>query len=319
MQKRSTSAIPASTPPPAARRKPPRRMREIPGDVLDQLNRGEIESINLVEWLAIDQVSLLRHALAKVRSKLDHRPLIAAAESLTGAGIMDRTRGIGRALHRHAIHTGDVGLRDDMAAHASDTVRQWAAFMLWCDESLELSERLALVRQFASDTHMGVRECAWLAIRYHIARDLDRAIKLLSHWTRASDANVRRCASEATRPRGVWCRHIEALKTNPERAIAILEPLRSDPSRYVQTSVANWLNDASKTRPDWVRSVCERWLRESPTAETKWIVNHATRTMRKAAGAGDRGDVTKRLTSKNSGKSRVSNRKRKAPAARRVH
>ena len=57
--------------------------------------------------------------------------------------------------------------------------------------------------------------------------------------------------------------------------------MRADEQRYVQLSVANWLNDASKSRPDWVRAVCDRWLAESPVPATAWIVNHATRTLRK--------------------------------------
>ena len=64
--------------------------------------------------------------------------------------------------------------------------------------------------------------------------------------------------------------------------MALLEPVRSDPERYVQNAVANWLNDASKSRPDWVRGVCERWERESPTRETAWIVRRGLRTLRKA-------------------------------------
>jgi 3-methyladenine DNA glycosylase AlkC len=101
-------------------------------------------------------------------------------------------------------------------------------------------------------------------------------------WVKDANANVRRCAVEATRPRGVWCAHIDSLKTDPSPGLALLEVVRSDPSRYVQKSVANWLNDASKSRPDWVRSVCKRWKKESRTAETAWIINHATRTIRKA-------------------------------------
>ena len=63
--------------------------------------------------------------------------------------------------------------------------------------------------------------------------------------------------------------------------MALLEPVRSDPARYVQNAVANWLNDASKSLPEWVRGVCERWTAESPTRETAWIVNRGVRTLRK--------------------------------------
>jgi 3-methyladenine DNA glycosylase AlkC len=49
----------------------------------------------------------------------------------------------------------------------------------------------------------------------------------------------------------------------------------------VQTAVANWMNDASKSAPEWAAAVTGRWLVESPTVETRWIVNRGMRTLRK--------------------------------------
>ena len=122
-----------------------------------------------------------------------------------------------------------------------------------------------------------------MAWRPNLMTNLEPGLKLLESWTRIEDANLRRFASEASRPRGVWCAHLQSLKDNPELAISILEPLRSDAAKYVQASVANWLNDASKTRPDWVEETCARWLLESPSTETKWIANRALRSLRKGS------------------------------------
>jgi 3-methyladenine DNA glycosylase AlkC len=66
----------------------------------------------------------------------------------------------------------------------------------------------------------------------------------------------------------------------PEIGRPILEPLASDSSRYVGNSVANWLNDASKSQPAWVRNLTCDWLRRSPTPETQRIVQRALRTLR---------------------------------------
>jgi len=145
--------------------------------------------------------------------------------------------------------------------------------------SLALPDKLASTRRFAADPHFGVREIAWMAVRDEIAGAVDEAVALLEPWARHADANLRRFASEATRPRGVWCAQIEALKAEPWRALPLLEPLKADASRYVQNSVANWLNDASKTQPEWVDEICERWSRESRANETAYIVRRARRSL----------------------------------------
>ena len=76
-------------------------------------------------------------------------------------------------------------------------------------------------------------------------------------------------------------RTYRSFKQNPELAISILEPLKSDKAKYVQNSVANWLNDASKTNPEFVIDICKRWKSESNSKETAYIVSRALRTLEK--------------------------------------
>lgn len=258
-----------------AERKGAARIADIPPDVLAALNRGELETVTLVEWLAIDMRTLLEHALTDVGVAAP--AALARADEVRGEGVTRRLRAIGEALQREAPHAFG-----DLATHRSDMVRAFASFMLAADTTVDLADRLGRSRRFAADRSMAVRECAWDSFRPYVAAALASGLELLRTWVEDPDECIRRCAVEATRPRGVWTAHIDELKREPERALPLLEPVRSDPSRYVQNAVANWLNDASKSRPEWVRALTARWIRESPTTETKYIIRRGLRTLAKA-------------------------------------
>ena len=51
-----------------------------------------------------------------------------------------------------------------------------------------------------------------------------------------------------------------------------LEKLKADKSKYVQGSVGNWLNDASKSKPEFVIELCKKWKSESLSVETEKII-----------------------------------------------
>ncbi|MCE9589846.1 MAG: DNA alkylation repair protein [Planctomycetes bacterium] len=274
-----------------ARRKGARSRADIPPEVLAALNAGAEEALTLAESLAIDMGVLLANVLRDLgmEDALDSlRPMIAG---LAGVGVMQRMAVIGQslweALDKLPARRRGV-LFESLASHRSDTVRQWASVAAMANPSIDLARRLVIARRFAADPHMGVREIAWWSVRPAVAQHIEEAIALLQDFVVSDDPNVRRYASELTRPRGVWCKSIPELRSNPELGLPILEPLRDDPSRYVQNSVANWLNDASKDRPEWVEAVCRRWLKESDTPRTAWIVARARRTLRKQSDAATR-------------------------------
>lgn len=240
----------------------------VPEEVLRQLERGA-ESANHMEQIALDMGALLTHAFPSLSS---------FADDLRRDGLVTRMRTGGSTLWKWL---GEDGIFV-AAGHPSDTVRGWGAMAVGVRPNLSLEERLSFIRVFADDPHFAVREWAWLAVREHVRADLAHALALLGTWASDTSPNVRRFASEVTRPCGVWSSHIPILKAEPWRGLRVIASLRADPSRYVQTSVANWLNDASKTQPAWVVALCDEWLARSPADSTAWICNRARRTVRRA-------------------------------------
>jgi len=259
------------------------RIALIPPEVLEALNEGRLETVNLNEFLALELPRLARNVAGQIGIDARHERLDDTLAMLGSFKPMQRHGHVARALYDIAtLHPERDAIAQRIATHPSDAARCWAA--QWIPLSgLGLPQQLQAVRRFAADPHFGVREIAWMAVRDAVIASLDTALELLQAWVRDPDPNIRRFASELTRPRGVWCAQIEALKAEPWRALPLLEPLRADDSRYVQNSVANWLNDASKTQGAWVESVAARWRAESEAAATRYIVKRALRTLSRPA------------------------------------
>lgn len=246
-----------------------RGVADVSADRLALLNSGQAETTTLTEGLAMDFAVLLR----AIAPQADSAAMVAAAD----LGVT-RRMAVAADLLRAALDPAELAA---LARHPSDTVRGWACYALAAEEGMSLPQRLAAIQPLADDSHFGVREWVWLAVRPHLLADVADSIRLLIPWTSDPSERLRRFASESVRPRGVWCAHSAVLRADPTPGLAVLEPLRADRSRYVQDSVANWLNDASKDHPDWVRQVCSRWLSESPGKETAYICRRAQRSLRK--------------------------------------
>lgn len=260
-------------------RKPARTMALVPVEVLQSLHRGEIETKNLVEWLSVDRAELLSYLtkqfclpipLERIRDLYQNERISALKQSAR----------VGELLADY-IAVGDEHWKR-LADHPCDVVREWCAILIG-RTNLSFPKKLAWIKLFADDPNPGLREISWISLRGEFLdnADIPAKIKSLVPWTGSRSERLRRFASEITRPCGVWAAHLPVMKSAPEIGLSILEPLRSDDSKYVRDSVANWLNDASKSNPKWVLDLTRRWERESKTDETRYIVRRALRTLRK--------------------------------------
>ncbi|CDN30829.1 DNA alkylation repair enzyme [Mucinivorans hirudinis] len=263
------------------KRKGSRSIAEIPTDILGQLNRGEIESANLVEFLGVDRRKLIEHLMTQYDRKHYLQAILSKLDNLEKPTAGAIYKAIGDELTKQVAEHNDRELLVHFSTHPSDIVRCWATYLIGSNEELNLVQMLNAIRPFAADHHFNVRECAWCDVRKTIAQNLSESLAILTEWAMDEDENIRRFASEATRPRGVWCEHIIPLKQNPALGLPILEPLKSDSSKYVRDSVGNWLNDASKTQPEFVTELCKKWKAESDTPQTDYIIKKALRTLKK--------------------------------------
>jgi 3-methyladenine DNA glycosylase AlkC len=123
------------------------------------------------------------------------------------------------------------------------------------------------------------------AIRYFLNAYPKETLEILLEWAKDEHYHVRRLCSEGTRPKLPWSQKIGIAVSDP---IRILDRLYFDRTRYVTRSVANHLNDISKTDPELVIATLTRWRktgRQNPT-EMDYMARHALRTLVKAGHPG---------------------------------
>ena len=118
-----------------------------------------------------------------------------------------------------------------------------------------------------------------LAVRPFIIKHEKRMMAQMYAWSKHKSEHIRRLASEGCRPQLPWGQALAAFKKDPKPILPILERLKADPSLYVRNSVANNINDISKTHPDLVIKLAKDWYGKNEY--TNWIVKHGCRTLLK--------------------------------------
>ncbi len=119
------------------------------------------------------------------------------------------------------------------------------------------------------------------AIRPFLEKYPIKTLKVLETWSHSQNKHVRRLSSEGVRPRLPWASKLQIFIEDPIPIIPILENLKDDPSKYVQKSVANCINDILKDNVEIGKNLIEKWSKNS-SKERKWITKHALRNLLKS-------------------------------------
>jgi len=121
------------------------------------------------------------------------------------------------------------------------------------------------------------------AVRPFIKQYPQQTMMFLLECARSENVDIRRWASEGTRPRIPWGEQLPAFIQDPSETREILEVLKFDPELYVRKSVANHLNDITKDNPDYVIQLLNDWKQQAAistdTKKVDWIIKQALRTL----------------------------------------
>jgi 3-methyladenine DNA glycosylase AlkC len=120
------------------------------------------------------------------------------------------------------------------------------------------------------------------AIRPYLEKYQEKTLKQMMKWSKSKNNHVRRLSSEGVRPRLPWAPKLPAFIENPDPIIPILNNLKDDPSKYVQKSVANCINDIIKDNLDKGKQLISEWNKKDISTHRGWIIKHALRNLLKA-------------------------------------
>ncbi len=133
------------------RRKGSKSTKDIPKEILAQLNSGQIETANLVEWLAVDQRLLLENLLKQSGRTTYLKPILSSIDALKKQTVNTINETIGTGLFEQSLRNDDTEILAIISVHKSDLIRCWATYTIARNPQIKLtlknSNRSNLFRQ----------------------------------------------------------------------------------------------------------------------------------------------------------------------------
>jgi len=155
-------------------RKGARKAQDIPKEVLELLNIGKIETVNLTEWLAVDHSELIQHNFGEIGISENITKIITEkVVNQKKPSTMNTIKLIGSILYENYKNTSHYQpVFDNLSKHTSDSIRCYAPYLISLNEKLSIQEKFNAAKHLVADKHFGIREIVWMARSHKTARRL---------------------------------------------------------------------------------------------------------------------------------------------------
>jgi 3-methyladenine DNA glycosylase AlkC len=231
-------------------------------------------------------VRMLADKLATVSPEFVPGAFVAALDgALAAQEFLARMDILAGALDRHV--PGDYAARlaifhqilgDELATEAGMFTQGWWLWPIARYVERHATENFAASVAFIES--LTRRHTGEFAVRPLLVAFPDAMLDVMTGWSRSDNVHVRRLSSEGVRIRLPWAKKLTVALDHFPVYKALLTHLKDDPSRFVQKSVGNNLNDLFKDAPEKAREIIAGWEAEPLSPAARWVVRHGMRNQR---------------------------------------
>ena len=241
----------------------------------------------LKEWFDKDLAGLLSTKIEKVQGEFDSNAFVAAIDKgVPTLELKDRVELIADVLFTALGSDFEKGVGILLQIVGPENPEETGMFtnFYWLMPVAKYVEKYGLPHYDLSMNmivEITKRHTSEYAIRPFIVQYPQKTLTQMKEWSHSKNSHVRRLSCEGLRPRLPWASRLTSFVEDPSPILPILENLKDDPSKYVQKSVANCLNDILKDHPDRFVEIVEDWATTPISKARRWILFHALRKLRK--------------------------------------
>ncbi len=236
-------------------------------------------------WFDKDLAILLSDKIIKVYPKFPSQEFISSIDKkVDSLELKDRVETIADELHEKLGENYNKGLKILSKIIGPENKEETGMFkkFYWIMPIAKFVEKYGLndfeVSMKAIE-EITKRNTGEYTIRPFLEQFPKETLVQMKAWSKSKNKHVRRLASEGVRPRLPWATKLDQFIENPTPFFPILNNLKDDPSKYVQKSVANCINDVFKDNPTLGKELINKWAVGKISQQRKWIIKHALRNL----------------------------------------